>query len=344
MSKEKKKNKKIIIIIAIMLFIIGVILGFLFMKSVNNKGRDIVYINDKNGQDGKVAFLINGDENYYVVTVDGEEQIDLDNNFFDESDLQYGIENYINDMSYIMSSNINLEAQKIELIDIMNNNIVKSEDRWIILKNKENDERYTIGYCMDENYNAQDNLLHNVISLSAIYGEEKDAIVKYEDLKSKVKVYNAIKEQDGFEYKDAKGNIVDLSQYRFSRDIITKSLFEYDIFIRNSTGINDFANEIRVNYQVVDDENETSYEISKCDQEYYEKNKEIAAYEINYSFEHNGKKYEAVTTEIGESLNFYTKINDAEYINISMTAKDMDTQTIKNNLDSFIERIKQQLL
>lgn len=345
MSKEKTKNKKTIIIIAIILFVIGTISGFLFTKLFDN-GKDIVYINEKRGQDGKIAFIISGDDNYYAVTVDGEEQIDLDNNFFDESNLQYGIENFINDMAYIMSSNINLEAQKIEIFDVMNNDIVKSEDRWLLLKNKEENERYTVGYCMDENYNAQDkdNLIHNVISLGMIHGEEKDALIKYDALKNKVKVYNAKKEQNGFEYKDAKGNIVNLNEYRFMRDIITKSLFDYDIYIRNSMGIKDFVKELRVNYQVVEDENETTYEISKCNQEYYEQNKESAAYEINYSFEHNGKKYEVTTTEIGESLNFYTKINDNEYINIFMTAKDIDMQSIEENLDSFVERLKQQLL
>ena len=342
------KNKRSIITIAIIVVIlICVVLGVVLLNS--NTKRDIAYINENKGAKDKIAFIINGNDSAYAVTVDGQYNVDSLGDFFErdvvENDFVYGIEDAVYNRAYIYDDNVSIDAQKMEMYD-MSGSIINQDDRWLLIKGE--DSSYTIYYCMDKELNIQTENEFSVeepISLGTIYDvEENEAIAKYEQIKTITNVYKAKENEGVFEFEDYKGDLVDLSEYHFMRDLIVKSLFEYDLYIRDSKGIKESFNETEVLYEVPEDENKTKYEISICNGSYVEETKKAAAYTIDYALEYNDRVYEIETTELGESLNFFTQIGEDSYIHIFMSGEDINSKSIQENIEIFVERIKEQLL
>lgn len=303
------------------------------------------------GDVNKVAFILNDNEKKYVIAIDGKYTINPENQYFEQNDdFDFEIYSSINDTINIRDDEMQLEIGRLETYN-EENEIIKNDERWFLLKDdsiRGKEVGYSICYCVDENANlsvGEELEAEDIICFKTIYDvKETKAKDEYESVKSNVDVY-MVEDNDGIlAYKNFKGENVNLDKYQFARDIINKSLFSYDIYIRNSIGIKENISESEVWYEVPADENETQYEISICTQEKIDDNREDAAFNLDYKFEHNDKEYEVMTTELGGSLNFYTKIGEDEFIYIFMKGKDINYQSINDNLEIFIERIKEQLL
>jgi len=304
-----------------------------------------------NGDINKLAFILNDNENKYVVAIDEQYTINPEKQYFEQgNDFEFEIYSSINDTINIRDSKMQLEIGMLETYN-EENEIIKNDERWFLLKDdavRGKEVGYSICYCVDENSNlsvGEELKSDDIICFKTIYDvKESKAKKEYESIKSNIDIYMAEDNEGILVYKNFQGENVNLDNYQFARDIITKSLFGYDIYIRNSKGIKENVSESEVWYKVPDDENETQYEISICTQEKIDENREGAAFDLNYKFEHNDREYEVMTTELGGSLNFYTKIGENEFIYIFMKGKDIEYQSINDNLEIFVERIKEQLL
>ena len=162
-----------------------------------------------NGDVNKLAFILNDDENKYVVTIDGKYTINPGKKYFEKDD-GIDIEFYSS-----ISDVVNIKDEKTELeIGILENyneesRVIKNDGRWLLLKDdtiRGKEVGYSICYCTDENVDisiGKKIKSDNLICFKTSYDiKESKAKEEYENVKSNIEVYNVEKNDGIVEYKN----------------------------------------------------------------------------------------------------------------------------------------------
>lgn len=374
------KNKKILIILITSLIVISIIVGLIFMGSKNKNikvgGRDIIYINPQSGKDNKLAVIMDEYDEYertvndgdYIITIDKDYYFNTSTGYFkneetrEEGELFFKREN-MSPNNFKAGTSESLFGDnyiKFEMRDSFSEKIlVESYDKWVLVtedNSYSSKNQYEVHFCLNgiNNVEGEKNKIElgETICFSGITNSwyDKDYATKeFNNIKKIVNIYKVkeVENENGtinIEFRDLEENKVYLNDYRFVRDIVAESLFAYDIYIRDTKNI-EYYEEKRIRYIIPKDENHTEYGITTCSEESFNKTKNKTEYPIR-EMEHNGKKYEIITSDnINGDLTFYTKINENNYICIQMYAYDVKAEEISDeNIQTFIERIKQQLL
>ena len=254
--------RKKILIISSIIFVIILVIGILMIskgktsKSVQEskdiKSKNINYINNKEGENNKLAILLYDTDNpKYAITIDENKEVIFEKDYLELEEDNSNIELELNGMS---SKGIKFRDEDISIdieetyFDREDNEIIEKNNRWFLTKEDlEDDIYYHIYFSLENHENSEEEYSIKAIDFGLL-DDESDTEIKAKEVFNKIveklNVYKVSKETNDnrLEYTDFDNNNVNLSEYKFARDIIAKSLNKYNIYIKEPKGIVEYDN------------------------------------------------------------------------------------------------------